>query len=658
MHDRARCCPPVSNTIPPSAPRWYLVPTFLLGIHLLLRGWLLAGTWDRVDVEELRFGLLPHDLIAGLDAPLSAYQTMWREGGSLLMAPLQAPILWLGGGSYEALRASAIAWHGLLLLAAVAVLRKAAGPWAAAIGGLLVAVGTPYLARSQILAMANHGEAMLPVLGLVLVAEQHRIEPRRATAAGVGLLAGSCLAFAFSTLPAVALVLGLLAWGGGLSKRRLGIGAAGLLVGTWPWWSWLVYRTEGALEWRRLQSEGLLPVLLGVPANADMLSRSEPLQMAAALFHDHLPAFLGWQDGGGPRAAANTLPALVLSSLGLLGAIRLGSRVLADLSAPGSLAGAFLVLFIPLYLVATVLAGFPLSADTFDGYWYLLPLAVPLLLLAGTGLGGGTRGRRLGLLSGLSLAVWFVLALQLPRELPRTRPLAQLRGWSVLPLASRLENDTPPSEIARMIQSRPEDRVALVGLLGRAFAIHRLPRDPPPCAITNAPCPLVVEGYAQALGRAWADQAAIRPEVDGLLWSLRTDTDSELRRAALVGLGRAVAFHPPEERWLSEVIPRMEAVLAGEEEISWFHEGIGLEEPLGRDFHYARHWGGGAVPHHLAWAKGVGRGFARLLLERRAAATLHPPPGLAAQLSSTPGGLAAYQLGFDEERRRIRRYWQ
>ena len=136
------------------------------------------------------------------------------------------------------------------------------------------------------------------------------------------------------------------------------------------------------------------------------------------------------------------------------------------------------------------------------------------------------------------------------------------------------------------------------------------------------------------------------------------DLGLEGKRALVMGstrgMGRGISLNPPGPWWTQQGIPLLESLFASDQEKQWFHEGIGLDEPLFRDFHYNRLFGGGEVPEHLSYCRGVGMGVARLLLEPATASSPLPiPREILEPLSAPPWlgrGVEAFQEGYEAER--------
>lgn len=638
----------------PARSRWSRAapargPTLLVLVFAMLfvgvRLWMLDRAWDRIDVEELRFGLLPHDLLSGRMLPLSEYMTMAREGGSVLMAPVVGLTLAAEGGSYLGLRLGGILWNLLGFLLWIGAAARHLGARGMVVFGVLMAIGGPWLVGSQILAVANHGEAMLFVGAALLLwpGTGGRRPWRHLPALVAGALAVS---FAWSAAPAFA-ALALLA------ARDLRL-AAVLPVATasswmfWPWVLWLARDGEVGRLSKALVEDGWLAAVLGVDANADILARPGIGESLRMWWSVHSFSVWGLSSPTEPPSWATlTWGRAATGAAGMawvLAARRFGGRDVGT---------QFAVLFLPLALATVFVAGFPMGPNVFDGYRYLLPMLIPTLwLLAAWAVGEGRAEPRVGR---WVAALWLVVmggALTQSGAPGGIAGFRALRGWNLLPVASALENRGADAWIAARTDERPDDRWELVELRGRAQA-WRSREGGPPCTDCDVVCAIRTEGWYHAMGRMAASGGPALPEVERALGESRLRCGGALALDAARGLGRAVAVHPPESFWLNEVIPRFERLLDARE-VEAFHEGIGLEEALGRDFHYIRWFGSEAPPRHAAWAMGLGRAFARLEHPPKlpGAALPQVPTTLRPWLGLSSAGGQAFEEGIRLERRR------
>lgn len=630
------------------AALWILGALTFIGVRVSL----LDRRWDRVDVEELRFGLLPHDLWNGLALPLPEYQTMLREGGSILMAPVVALAMAAGSGTLLSLKVGAILWNLIGWVLWTAATHKHIGGRAAFVAGLLGAVGGAWWAGSQILGVANHGEAMVLLAVPLLLLPTGGESPSGAS--GVAALLGAALAasFAWSVVPAAGVCV--VFWLGVMGWRRFVRRSPLLVVGAWPILSWTVRLGE----WDRLRSalaeDGLISTLLGVPRGGDLLAAAPMTERLLSWVQVHGFALwsLPWQAPGEPGRAAIVFGwALTVAALG---AWALALRSWRDLDALSRCC----VVIVPLHVLVVVVAGFPLGPDVFDGYRYLLPLLWPVTALLARAITRQVPTERRGvrwipaslvLFTALGVHLWSLGG----GDGGGVRAMSALRGWNVLPIASHIENHADDAWISALIRERPEDRAALTELRGRAAA-WRTPTGPPPCTDLTEACRLRIEGWIHAIGRRTAARAMDLDALRGALDELRAEQGGALLSDGLRGLGRSVAVHPPEQFWLETVIPRFESLLRPAE-LPYFHEGIGLQECLGRDFHYVRQWGGGLMPHHDRWALGLGRGFARIVVPDAPFSSEDLPRTLIPWIDASPTAMAAFREGLVDEWRRLRR---
>jgi hypothetical protein len=219
---------------------------------------------------------LPAHLVQGLAAPLLDYQTMWREGGSLVVAPFSAVFLALLGPSYFALKVAAIAWHGLIVLTWTAIGRLALGRREGLALGLLLACAPPFAARMQLIALVGHPEGNflsgLALLGLLLVFGETSRRRRQGAAGLLGISVTLGASFTYSAVPAVGLCL-LLALRN--RDRLVGVGRpllAGLALGAIPWLCYFVFRVDLEGVWRSSGEGSALAALLGISPGAEIYS--------------------------------------------------------------------------------------------------------------------------------------------------------------------------------------------------------------------------------------------------------------------------------------------------------------------------------------------------------------------------------------------------
>ena len=682
------CCQYPAYSVSPSAPskqaventpratdrRWeaaVLILPFVL--HFVLRLTALDGWHERIDVEELNFGLLPAHLLSGLAVDLLDYQTMWREGGSLVVAPFTAFFFGLLGPTYFALKVSGIAWHGLILLTWTGVVRLALGRREALLFGLLLACGPPFAAKMQLIALVGHPEgnlgAGLALLGLVLLLRETKLRHRQFGAALLGLSVTLGASFTYSAIPAVGLCL-LIA----LRNRSRLRGAwrpllTGLMLGSFPWFAYFFTRVDLAAARVKSGGSGLLSLFLGVSSEHEIYSSIPLSQRLHELLSSHLFWMWGWMAPNESYRGELNYPFGALLFLCALCAVfhpasrafwrRAGRVEGSTLSAPRAATLGFAVLYVLSYLGIAVASGLSYGPDTYDGYRYLSPLFPALLLLASAGLGAGLRSTRVILrVAALAIATVlcgsFVLGGPSLSGLPGASSLHQLRGYNTHSVTRIFQFEMSQEERASLLAEPGRDLLDLSVAEGRrSIDDEGSLADLLSCPPAPVSCRLYVEGFSKDWVGSELQAPNAREQLSALVAALRGLT-SEQESAGFRGMGRGISLNPPGPWWTQQGIPLLESLFASDQEKQWFHEGIGLDEPLFRDFHYNRLFGGGEVPEHLSYCRGVGMGVARLLLEPATASSPLPiPREILEPLSAPPWlerGVEAFEEGYEAER--------
>jgi len=649
-----------------------------LALHLFLRWRALDGWYERVDVEELNFGLLPAHLLQGLAIDLLDYQTMWREGGSLIVAPFAALFFAALSPSYFALKLAAIAWHGLILLVWTLVARVAFGRREALAFGILLACAPPFAARMQLVALVGHSEGNLfsglALLGLLLMLRKSTINTRRLGAVLLGTSVTLGGTFAYSVLPASGLCL-LLA----LQNRRRCSGLwtwvlVSMGLGSLLWITYFIGRVDLGQVWQEAGGSGVLALFLELSPDTEIYSKVHLTTRITELVQHHLFWMWGWTAADGSfRSSTNILLGTAVfagSFAGFLGyggqhfLRRLGTIESSCAAALRPLIVGFAALYILGYLSLALLSGLSYGPDTYDGYRYLAPLFPSFLLLTAAGLGLASRSTRrpaqvsAGVaLAGLAIA--FVVGGPGLGGAPGPSPLHDLKGYNVHAVTTIYESGMSEEERRALLDEPGHDLWALSVAEGRRATIAAggdLPlSELLRCPDLPIPCRLYVEG----VGKGWVASELSAPDakesLTGLMQALR-GLPADTKAAGFRGMGRGISLNPPSPWWTEEAIPLLETLLETEEERNWLHEGIGLDEPLHRDFHYNRLFGGGKVPQHLSYSRGLGMAFARLLLDPKTARSPMPLPNEVLEpVAAHPEGVAAFNEGYEAERLRLLR---
>jgi len=600
---------------------------------------------------------------------------MWREGGSLIVAPFSAVFFAFLGPTYYALKLSAIAWHGLILLVWTLVARLAFGRREALAFGLLLACAPPFAARMQLIALVGHPEgnffAGLALLGLVLLFRESAPRRRQLGAGLLGLSVTLGATFTYSAVPAVGLCLLLALRNHSRLKELWRILVGSMALGSLPWIAYFIGRVDLAAARLDSGGTGVLSLFLGASRGEEIYSSIPLATRMSELLSDHLFWMWGWlAPNESYRGAPNYVLGTAVFVLALLGCfrcwerrfLRSGGVVSEGADTPTqSLVAGFSLLYVGAYLSIAVVSGLSYGPDTYDGYRYLAPLFPTLLLLAAAGLGWGLHGtpllRAFAALGAVSVCLAFVVGGPSLNGLPGPSPLHQLRGYNTHAVTRIFESEMSGQERQALLESPGRDLADLSVTEGRRMAGEDAPiPELLSCPSPPISCRLYLEGFA----KDWVGSELPAPNAADQLGSLVTalrELPEAQAAAGFRGMGRGVSLNPPGSWWVDEAIPLVESLFESEREKLWFHEGIGMDEPLFRDFHYSRLYGGGQVPEHLAYCRGVGMGVARLLVEpSRATSPLPIPVEILEPVTAPPWdsqGVEAFDSGYEAERKRL-----
>ena len=642
----------------------------LVALYGLLRARQLTGHFERLDNEELEFGLLPAHLIDGLAAPLFSYQTMWREGGSVLIAPFFAPIFAAIGPSYLALKIAGVTYHGLSMLVWMGIARVALGSRAALLTGLLFACCPPFMSRMQLFGWANHAEGTLftglALLLLLVAARRERVSASPAASAllgTVGILCSLSVCFMYTTLPAVVLTLAFVVLVFGFRPRLLVI-LPGLVIGFCPWIGYLLLEHQPT----ELQLNGLGDVtqaLLTVEGSQLAPTSLSLFSRIAVLMTQHVFWMWGFEAADGSyrhwlnHLVGGMILLLVLTSVSTLW------RERRDILSEGRWAltgeeGAqrLLLLFLPLSSVAYLacLAAVPsnwarMDPFVFDGYRYLTPIMPPLLLSAAAGLNLLTchvkpAQRHLGLIAAVSYCV-LALGGQLQMEWSKGAAgfMRHLKGYQLTNIHRELLLASSEHR-SRLARSHPADLAEIAVLEGRV-AIGATTTCVP--SLEYLECPY--DGPARSLYYEGVGYGAVMrlgecssESLHELRTAIEAEVTAESYRALLVGMGRAGESRPGMRPFV-ESLPPVER--------SWYVEGWGIQLALRSimpDY---------TVLHELhfveqvldSYHRGLGMGLARSLLDP-AGAPGDPVVPSEWPIADSPDQ-HALRAGYAEERRRL-----
>ena len=619
----------------------------LLTVYAVTRGLILRGWNRRIDTEEMSFGALPAHLGDGLVLPLLDYQTQWREGGSILMAPVLAGVMAVLGDSFLAIKAGGVVWYALVLLAWWLLTRLSFGAPAALVLAALLAFAPPFMTTMQFTVLAAHGEAQLfPALALCCAVGARR-RPGAALVLGAGFLAGLGWSFAYSAGPLGACALAWLAWRGpGPRARRCALITLGLLGGLAPWLAYFALEVDldhGPHSGVRTPLEFLLGVGSG-------FFREGGLWRGIGDFVSvHLFSMWGWPDADGhydnPRNGLFGAAILLLAA---------GSAVAVRAARPptdtvGRELALLMLAYSGGYALLAVLTGARLSPSVFDGYRYLLPLQFALLTLAAGTL--GALASHLRPRPGRLAWVGVLLLLALPASTLLERaltdrpvsPLWDLRGYTLQTLREELADDRALRHT--LLTTRPRAAQELSALEGFHGVDPEIPGALPPCP-EGADCPVVIEGAGRRI--AWALQGdRIEPEELRRWLALVPD---RARPHLLRGLGRGLRFEAEVRPvWAEAEDAFVDALPAAQQAL--VAEGIGIQDVLGNDFHFGRALGAGPQPE--AYARGTGRALARLVLDPEDPPRLTRLPARFRVILDDPAWRQAVRVGYRAELARL-----
>lgn len=171
--------------------------------------------------EELDKGFVAICLLGDVDVPYAQLPYHPYEGGGFVASHLKALAFSLMGSSILAHKACALAWGLLVVAASVRLLHRHGGgarksASAAALGGLLLALGPAHFQRESLLHLGIHFEALVFVAlvldqGLRVSGIEGGAAPRRRDVLALGLAAGFGTYFSYQVALAVGVVAGLLA---------------------------------------------------------------------------------------------------------------------------------------------------------------------------------------------------------------------------------------------------------------------------------------------------------------------------------------------------------------------------------------------------------------------------------------------------------------
>lgn len=240
---------------------------------------------------------------------------------------LAAPLVQLFGAHWWVLRLPALAMYALFLLLVFRLTRLLYTPWFAAFAVAVLALGSDRVIKDQVIGVGGYSDVATAVAGLLLVAALLTL--RRAAGRWVwfvgGLLAGYVVWTHWLALPYVAVAVLLVGWArrSTLTARRLTLAGAGLLVGAAPliWYNLrpghpnslsVLLSVSGATEPAALTDRLHGAIMLGLPLSSGVCA---PSRCAA------------WQTWWGPVWLALLVTAVAMAVVAFRQADAAGRRV-------------------------------------------------------------------------------------------------------------------------------------------------------------------------------------------------------------------------------------------------------------------------------------------------------------------------------------------
>jgi len=201
---------------------------------LALRVWVYRSALGLPDSDEAVVGLMA---LHFLDGEWTTF--FWGQGfGGSQEALLTAPLLWLTGPSWVAVRAVPVALTAVAAAVVWRVGRRTFADPAAAVAGCLLWIWPPFLVQRLTHQYGFYASGLLYSALLLLLALRMVERPTRARAAAFGLVIGLALWQTAQILPIAVGVIGWMTWRRRTWLRQLWVMIAAALVGALPSIAW------------------------------------------------------------------------------------------------------------------------------------------------------------------------------------------------------------------------------------------------------------------------------------------------------------------------------------------------------------------------------------------------------------------------------------
>jgi hypothetical protein len=273
---------------------WGVALIGLLGIAL--RIWTYRSTLGVPNADEAVVGLMARHV---LDGELTTFYWGQAYGGSQ-EALLTAPVFWIAGSSWLALRAIPIALDVVAVLLVWRVGRRTIGARAAVAAACLFWIWPPFV-LFQLVHQQGFYASNVVYCGLLLLLALRLVErPDRARVGLFGLVLGLAFWQTAQIVPVAAGVIGWIVWKQASSLRRLWVAVPFAILGALPWIIWNARNDWESLSMPdygdrthslRVLASPVLPMMVGLraPFSAQLLV---PRALAYLIYIGLIAAFV------------------------------------------------------------------------------------------------------------------------------------------------------------------------------------------------------------------------------------------------------------------------------------------------------------------------------------------------------------------------------
>ena len=248
----------------------------LLGIAL--RIWTYRSTLGMPNADEAVVGLMARHV---LDGELTTFYWGQAYGGSQ-EALLTAPLFWVAGSSWFALRAIPLALDVVAVLLVWRVGRRTIGERAAVVAACLFWIWPPFVLFQLVHQQGFYASNVVYCALLLLLALRLVERPDRTRVALFGLVLGLAFWQTAQIVPVAAGVIGWIVWKQARSLRRLWVAVPFAVLGALPWIAWNARNDWESLNMPdygdkahslRLLASPVLPMMVGLraPFSAQLL---------------------------------------------------------------------------------------------------------------------------------------------------------------------------------------------------------------------------------------------------------------------------------------------------------------------------------------------------------------------------------------------------